>query len=483
MKHLAVSLVLLVLAVSVGAQELQSRKACRNVPGSAGYPTTMAWNAFNATISGSLVEVVPSANFCAALPCIEDQWSSGLFRSTIPGAMDQYNFEQDYDMTLPSLCLRNGTTCGQGNVPIYSVEAKTVAHIQAAVKFASEHNLRVAIKSSGHETLGRSTAAQSLVIRTSHFQNLSFTDKFLVGTHNMGPAVTATAGHSSLSPLFGLAADNVLEFKIVVATGELLTANSISHPDLFFALRGGGSGSWGVIVSVTFRTFPTLNATTASIHLAASSNAAVGALASVHAEHIFDLDGVGGTHSFIVVKSMALLEPFMTAALDLPGISLLSQGYTFGEINDELFQSDDGGGGNAVAGPRLIPAEAYRNSPMSVGPVYKELFDTSAGALRIIAVVVAGGKVAENANISSAVHPAWRTAKTHLVFANGWADSASLDEINFLHIFEPEFKTTFFGPNYSKLSTIKAKYDPKDLFIVGAGVGSERWDQAVICKV
>ncbi|KAJ6584139.1 FAD-binding domain-containing protein [Mycena vulgaris] len=472
----------------------------------------MAWNAFNATISGSLVEVVPSANFCAALPCIEDQWSSGLFRSTIPGAMDQYNFEQDYDMTLPSLCLRNGTTCGQGNVPIYSVEAKTVAHIQAAVKFASEHNLRVAIKSSGHDTLGRSTAAQSLVIRTSHFQNLSFTDKFLVGTHNMGPAVTATAGHSSLSPLFGLAADNALEFKIVVATGELLTANSISHPDLFFALRGGGSGSWGVIVSVTFRTFPTLNATTASIHLAASSNAAVGALASVHAEHIFDLDGVGGTHSFIVVKSMALLEPFMTAALDLPGISLLSQGYTFGEINDELFQSDDGGGGNAVAGPRLIPAEAYRNSPMSVGPVYKELFDTSAGALRIIAVVVAGGKVAENANISSAVHPAaYQLMCDYLARLREWlgrlciprrdqlssqaiSDHAAPDcrkisgrnagsYSNEADIFEPEFKTTFFGPNYSKLSTIKAKYDPKDLFIVGAGVGSERWDQAGICKV
>jgi hypothetical protein len=43
--------------------------------------------------------------------------------------------------------------------------------------------------------------------------------------------------------------------------------------------------------------------------------------------------------------------------------------------------------------------------------------------------------------------------------------------------------TTFFGPNYAKLSAIKRKYDPKDLFIVTAGVGSERWDQLGICKV
>lgn len=46
---------------------------------------------------------------------------------------------------------------------------------------------------------------------------------------------------------------------------------------------------------------------------------------------------------------------------------------------------------------------------------------------------------------------------------------------------EPNFQTTFFGPNYAKLSAIKAKYDPKDLFIVRAGVGSERWDEWGLC--
>lgn len=48
---------------------------------------------------------------------------------------------------------------------------------------------------------------------------------------------------------------------------------------------------------------------------------------------------------------------------------------------------------------------------------------------------------------------------------------------------EPHFQTTFFGPNYPRLSAIKTRYDPHDLFIVGAGVGSERWDAEGMCRV
>jgi Berberine and berberine like len=48
---------------------------------------------------------------------------------------------------------------------------------------------------------------------------------------------------------------------------------------------------------------------------------------------------------------------------------------------------------------------------------------------------------------------------------------------------EPDFQTTFFGPNYARLSEVKAKYDPGALFIVGAGVGSEHWDADGLCRV
>jgi hypothetical protein len=50
-------------------------------------------------------------------------------------------------------------------------------------------------------------------------------------------------------------------------------------------------------------------------------------------------------------------------------------------------------------------------------------------------------------------------------------------------VLEPNFQITFFGPNYAQLSQIKRRYDPNDLFIVGAGVGSERWDAEGLCRV
>ncbi|KAJ7127936.1 FAD-binding domain-containing protein [Mycena epipterygia] len=544
------------------------RQRCRNVLGSAGYPDPTMWTALNKTIGGRLVNVVPSAKYCASLPggaCTDAQWTNSLFRNTIPGAMNQFNWEQGYDLEPPSLCLRNGTTCGQGDVPLYSVEAETVAvaDIQAAVKFASAHNLRLAVKSSGHDYLGRSTAPHSLLIHTVNLQHLSFSNNFCVGPHKLGSAVTvgsgvtlqtlytktkahgkimvggtaATvcaaggyvqgAGHSAVAPLFGLAADNTLEFHLVVASGELIKVNSISHPELFWAMRGGGGGSWGIIVSATFRVYPTFNVTYSTMELLASTNAAAGALAAVHAEHIFDLDSVRGGQYFwltkisntssvlalttylktTTAKGTALLAPFLSAALAIPGVSVLGRQDTYVSINDALYNADDSVGLNMVLGSRLIPAASYRDAPATVGTVYEQLLDADATA--ILGNLVAGGS-SGNANISSAIHPAWRTAKAHVILVNQWSDStpptgidAARNEFQTIQLpileqmsgpdagaysseadsLEPNYQTTFFVPHYAKLSMIKRFYDPADLFIVADGVGSERWDRWGLCTV
>ncbi|KAJ7289381.1 FAD-binding domain-containing protein [Mycena rebaudengoi] len=560
--------VLVLCAFSVASTDAR----CRNIPGSARYPTTAAWNAFNSSISGHLVKTVPSAKYCASLPagaCTDAQWTSALFRSKIPGAMNQVNWEQGYDLSPPSLCLRNATTCGQGDVPTYAVEATCAADIQTAVKFAAKWDLRLVVKASGHDYLGRSTAPSSLLISTAKLTDISVSNAFMVGGHSLGPAITvgsgvhtqdlyqqakargkiavggtaATvcaaggylqgAGHSALSPAYGLAADNAFEFKIVVASGELLTANSVSHPDLFWALRGGGAGSWGVVVSASFRAFPTFNITFSLITLSASSPAALGRLATLHAQHIFDLDPIRGSQYFYVTQpppteapqqitlqlftympnstttqAAAILAPFLNAAKALTDVTLVSETYTYALVNDVLFQADDIVGANVVLGSRLIPTATYAKSPELVGKVYQQLLD--GGSSRILGHLVAGGQVTANAGISNAVHPAWRTAKTHIILSSFWTDSTPLTEIKALRtrfqdvqlpvlkqlsganagaysneadVLEANFQTTFFGPNYAKLSAIKAKYDPKDLFIVGAGVGSERWDQWGICTV
>jgi FAD/FMN-containing dehydrogenase len=64
---------------------------------------------------------------------------------------------------------------------------------------------------------------------------------------------STAAGHAWLSSEYGLGVDNVLEFKVVAADGELHVANEVSNPDLFWALRGGGPSTFGVVVEATFK--------------------------------------------------------------------------------------------------------------------------------------------------------------------------------------------------------------------------------------
>jgi hypothetical protein len=73
------------------------------------------------------------------------------------------------------------------------------------------------------------------------------------------------------------------------------------------------------------------------------------------------------------------------------------------------------------------------------------------------------------------------TKNTVPILANvtGVANSGAYS--NEADVREPNLQVTFFGDSYTRLSQIKVKYDPFDLFIVGAGVGSKRWDADGIC--
>ncbi|KDR76424.1 hypothetical protein GALMADRAFT_279116 [Galerina marginata CBS 339.88] len=558
--------------LGVGPKTLPPTPVCRNVPGSAGFPTSADFAALNKTVSERLVHVVPFVEFCVSVGgCSAQQFTSSVFRDEVPGAMNQVNWEQDFDSNPPSLCQpESPLTCGQGDVPLFAILAESVGDVQAGINFAKVHNLRLAIKASGHDYLGRSTAKNSLLISTHKLQNSTFTDNFIVGGKlSLGPAVTLGsgvplskiysltkaqgriavggtastvvaaggyvqgAGHSSLSPMFGLAADNCLEIDVVLADGRLVKANAIHNSDLFWAMRGGGAGSWGVIVSATFRTFPTFDAVLSLLTLTSNTTDQMAEVAKVHAKHIFDWDSLrAGQYFYLSTSGLSssanvgvptmivdtyfpnatldqaavALQPFINDVQKIDGVSLV-QRVVQGNINDILFSADDMVGGNLVLGSRLVPAAAYKN-PELVREVYSELL--KGGTTNILGNLVAGGQVSQNANISNAVNPAWRTAKTHMIVANAWDDSATIDEVHANQTFfkkkqlpilellsgknagaysneadslELNFQQVFFGQNYAKLSQIKAKYDPTDLFIVKAGVGSERWDSAGLCRV
>ncbi|KAK0186761.1 hypothetical protein F5146DRAFT_1143157 [Armillaria mellea] len=450
------SVVLFLCASFTGA------RYCRTVPRDPSFPSAEEWNSLNSSVSGRLVKVVPSAQFCDMHGgCTDAEWTSSSFRADIPGAMNYVNWEQDYESIPPSICQRNSTDCGQGNVPLYAILAESIEDVQN-ITFAEN------FAASGHNGGSAVTVGSGVPLNTI-YQAAKEQGKILVGA---GVATIVAAGGYI----------TVLEFEIVTANSNI--------SEVFWALRGGGAGSWGVVVSATFRTFPTFNATTSLVSMVANDTAAIGSIMATHAKHIFDWDDLYMSQ-FVYANKNTTGDAYMMR--EVFG-QIVGQQFTETSINDGLTKVDDAVGSNLVLGSRLIPASAYRDHPDTFGHVYTQLLDV--GTDIVLTSLVAGGKVSENAHIDSAIHPAWRTAKTHFVLINVWDDSASLSNVSSIQsafkdsqlpileqivgspgaaysnegdILEEDFKTTFYGPHYPRLEEIKMRYDPKDMFIVAAG--------------
>lgn len=79
-------------------------------------------------------------------------------------------------------------------------------------------------------------------------------------------------GHGPLSATYGLSVDNVLEIRVVTPDGQLRVANPCVNPDLFWALRGGGGGTFGVVTFVTMKAYPSPQSTRHSFSLSLANS-------------------------------------------------------------------------------------------------------------------------------------------------------------------------------------------------------------------
>jgi hypothetical protein len=217
-------------------------------------------------------------------------------------------------------------------------------------------------------------------------------------------------------------------------------------------LRGGGAGSWGVIIDATFSTLPIFNATIHIVNVLTTTLDQTASLMTTHAKHINDWDQVragqtlnltmGSTTNYTLAiftffkdldgdASKAQMSSFLADAAKL-GAAVQEETTVTTLANDiaSLFP-DDPSGYNAILSSRLVPGSVYSNAPESVGLAYKQLF--SHGMRTVLGLLVGGGtldfrdvlwcypkltthvgQVAANAHIDSAIIPAWRSAKTHV---------------------------------------------------------------------
>ena len=145
-----------------------------------------------------------------------------------------------------------------------------LADVIAAVRFAREHGLLVAVRGGGHNVGGRALCDGGMVIDLSRMKGIHVDPRarrarvqpgVLLGeldreTHVFGLAVpagvvsktgvaglTLGGGVGWLARKHGLTCDNVISFEVVSADGEVLHVSADEHPDLFWALRGGAATS------------------------------------------------------------------------------------------------------------------------------------------------------------------------------------------------------------------------------------------------
>jgi FAD/FMN-containing dehydrogenase len=253
-------------------------------PSDPAWPSPAEWHELSDAVGGSLVPVQPLFAARAKEP------AAAACREVLANIRNPFYIGDQAGGTEVSGWLDAWTPAPS----VYAVRARSAADVAAAVKFARAHRLRLVVKGGGHSYLGTSNSADSLLVWTRAMNTVTLHDAFVpvncAGRVAPQPAVTAGAGamwidlydvvtaragryvqgggctsvgiagliqsggFGSFSKGFGTAASGLLEAEVVTADGRVRTVNACSDPDLFWALKGGGGGTFGAVTRLTLRT-------------------------------------------------------------------------------------------------------------------------------------------------------------------------------------------------------------------------------------
>ncbi|KAJ5493862.1 FAD-binding type 2 [Penicillium fimorum] len=446
-------------ALTTAVSASTSAYTCKCFPTDACWPSEQEWSSFNRTVGGRLIETVPLGSPChapnydeALCATLTSQWKfTAVHIDSSSSIQDPIYANQSCDPFTS-----RDSPCQLGNYVRYAVNVTGPKDIAATIRFAEKKNIRLVIRNTAHDYMGRSTGAGALAIWTHHMKDTevkdwadsqytgkaikigagvqafelsqTLTKHGLIAVTGECPTVgiaggyTQGGGHSPLSTAYGLSSDNTLEFQVVTADGKFVTAspNSRKHADLFFALSGSGSGNYGVVVSVTLKAHPEAMTSGASFtlddpsldypaivnawHAALPDILDAGAMATYYAENgtlvVYALTGYNRTQS----DMKEILAPFVksVASLDVDLKPKYTQFDTYNEFYYSYFGplpvGAFGSAGEYLMGGRLL----HRDTLQHIGGAINETLQLG------VRFVGQATNVARFASRSRAVLPQWR---------------------------------------------------------------------------
>ncbi|KAI1380746.1 FAD-binding domain-containing protein [Hypoxylon crocopeplum] len=548
------------------------------------------WATLNASVNGRLHSTTPLALPCfssyngnpvafddAGCSLIRDNYTTDSIRAASPGGYMNSQSEiclgEPLDQCLldgtavPALQPSPNTSCNQGSVPSYYIHGQGVSDIRAAFNFSRQHSVPLIVKNSGHDYMTRNSQKGSLALWVHGLQDLTYHDDFVPEgcSQSGGRAVTAGtgastadimnfatqhgsmfvggyspdvaasggwvlgAGHSVLSPVYGLGVDRVAQFKIVTLDGVLRVVNQCQHEDLFWALRGGGP-AFGVVLEATHRVEPRMPVAVASIRLPPNTTADTsmkwirlmvseslnwgrqgwgGHAAGLYLTHVNPIPAIANiTDKTAAQASMRNVTEF---ALSIGGTSVVEVLPDWIDVWNKYILP----GALATAGTirlvssRLLPQQLFENEA-GINKIMD--FMSSAQQLgfdpRQLYVPVDTPFVVNNSSNSrgfaseKSVHPAWYSALWHVTLSTFVPWNASYEErlqnvtaltkatllgeeltgteggsyLNEADPFTSDWQQSWWGANYPRLVAIKKKYDPERLLNCWKCVGFEDED-------
>lgn len=343
-------------------------------------------------------------------------------------------------------------------------------------------------------------------------------------------------GHSPATHDFGLGADQVLEAQVVLASGRTVTASPCENSDIFFAIRGGGPSTYGVVVSTVIKAHPTTKVAAQVFGFAplkpSDMTTFMKAVAMMYQSYP-DLSesGFSGYGSWSIYSPTPTVANYSTSFIHTianfgktaaeakalfastaaqlsrfnGSLFMMTSYYDF-PTYDAYYNTLSGVvtpvGQTAALGSRFLDRQALTGNATAL----MDMLTTTAGkpeqATSNNIVFVGGGQVFNDASDPfSGANPAWRKAYIHNIVARGWASGSSnatiqgvYDDIttnkvramkdlapdtgcymNEADRFDHDYMADFYGKHARTLAKIKRRRDPEGVFYCPTCVGSQDW--------